>query len=101
MRLHHVLVGWCGFLALVAPSRANTVDVAIQNFQFTGQHLTIQLGDTVRWTNMDGTTHSATEGTDFVLNGNEAFHHPFPPGSPPASTTFDAAILAAYPRARN
>jgi plastocyanin len=101
MRLRIAFVGSIGFLAFAAPARANTIDVAIQNFQFTGQHLTIQLGDTVRWTNMDGTTHSATEGTDFVLNGNEAFHHPFPPGSPPASTTFDAAFLAAYPRVGN
>ena len=101
MGLRHVLVGLGGFLAFAGVARANTIDVQIQNFQFTGQHLTIQLGDTVRWRNLDGTTHSATEGTDFVLNGNEAFHHMFPPGSPPASTTFDAAFLAANPRTGN
>jgi plastocyanin len=88
-------------LTLPPSARANTIDVAIQSFQFTGQHLSIRLGDTVRWTNYDGTTHTATEGTDYVLNGNEAFHHPFPPGSPPASTTFDAAFLAANPRPGN
>jgi plastocyanin len=95
------LVGLALFAASSAPVRANTIDVRIQNYQFTGQNLTIQLGDTVRWTNYDPTTHTATEGTDFVLNGNEAFHHPFPPGSPPASTTFDAAFLAANPRTGN
>src|SRR5262245_18475619 len=86
---------------LPTSARANTIDVAIQAYQFTGQHLTIRLGDTVRWTNYDPTTHTATAGTDFILNGNDAFHHPFPPGAAPASTTFDAAFLAAYPRAGN
>jgi plastocyanin len=86
---------------LALPGHANTIDVDIQYFQFTGQYLTIAVGDTVRWTNRDPTTHSATEGTDFVLNGNEAFHHMFSPGSPSQSTTFDAAFLAANPRPGN
>ena len=95
------LLGLGLLLGSAVPARANTIDVRIENYQFTGQHLTIQLGDTVRWTNYDATTHTATEGTDLILNGNEAFHHPFPPGSPPASTTFDAAFLAANPRTGN
>ena len=28
-------------------ARANTIDVKIEFYQFTGQHLTIQLGDSV------------------------------------------------------
>ena len=88
-------------LALAPPARASVIDVEIRNFGFNGEHLTIEVGDTVRWTNYDGTTHSATEGTDLVLNGNEAFHHMFPPGSPAQSTTFDAAFLALYPRPGN
>ncbi|MBK7643366.1 MAG: hypothetical protein IPJ19_09980 [Planctomycetes bacterium] len=86
-------------LLLTGAARANTIDVSIQFFQFTGQHLTIQLGDTVRWTNLDSTTHTSTEGTDLLLNGNEAWHHSFPPGSASFSVTFDAAFLAANPRA--
>jgi plastocyanin len=105
MRTAQVLRTAASLLAvglLFSPAgRANIIDVRIQYFQFTGQNLTIQLGDTVRWTNFDSATHSATEGTDFILNGNEAFHHPFPPGSPAASTIFDAAFLAQYPRAGN
>ena len=81
-----------------SPARASVIDVQIQNFAFTGQFLTIQLGDTVRWTNFDGTLHTTTEGTDLVLNGNEAWHHSFPGPSGSFSVTFDAAFLAANPR---
>lgn len=77
---------------------ADTIDVQIQQFQYTGQHLTIQLGDTVRWHNYDTSSHTSTEGTDLVLNGNEAWHHNFPGNSGPFSVTFDAAFLAANPR---
>jgi len=86
---------------LAGNGRAADIEVLIQNFQFTGQHLTIEVGDTVRWTNLDGAYHTATEGTDLVLDGDEAFHHSLPSGSPPASTTFDAAFLAANPRPGN
>lgn len=89
-------------LALLAPaSSASIIDVDIQGAQFTGQHLTIKLGDTVRWTNFDGTLHSVTEGGDLILNGNEAFHQYFPTSSASWSKTFDAAFLAAWPRPGN
>ena len=84
---------------LAASARAETIDVRIQNYQFTGQHLTIQLGDTVRWTNFDGTIHTTTEGTDLILNGNEAWHRQFNgTGTGSFSVTFNAAFLAAFPR---
>ncbi len=88
-------------VCLAPAARASVIDVSIQFFAFTGQHLTIQVGDTVRWTNFDGATHSTTEGTDLVVNGNEAWHHIFTPGAPAWSLTFDAAFLAANPRAGN
>jgi len=82
-------------VASVTP--ASTIDVAIQNLTFTGQNITIALGDTVRWTNFDSLTHTVTEGFVHPPNGSEAFNHSFPPGSPPFSITFDAAFLAAHP----
>jgi len=84
-------------LGLGTAARANTIDVRIQTFQFTGQHLTIQLGDTVRWTWFEG-PHSTTEGTDYVLNGNEAWHSGSHSSGWTFSVTFDAAFLAANPR---
>lgn len=93
-----------GLLAcvLVAGSAgASTIDVKIQNFQYIGQNITISVGDTVRWTNLDGATHTVTEGFVHPLNGNELFHHSFPSGSQPFSVTFDSAFLAAHPMPGN
>jgi plastocyanin len=80
---------------------ASTIDVAIQSFQYIGQDISISVGDTVRWTNLDPTTHTVTEGFVHPPNGSEAFNHSMPPGSPPFSVTFDAAFLSANPRAGN
>lgn len=95
-----LLLGVLLGVVLALPARASVIDVSIQFFQYTGQHLTIQVGDSVRWTNLDSMTHSSTEGTDLVLNGNEAWHHSFSPGTN-WSLTFDAAFLAANPRPGN
>lgn len=58
-------------LALAAPAAAFTAtraaaqgtvhDVTIQNFAFTPAVLQISAGDTVRFTNADGTRHSAVD----------------------------------------
>ena len=39
---------------------AKTVDVSIVNFTFDPQMVTIEPGDSVRWTNYDGVPHTAT-----------------------------------------
>jgi plastocyanin len=80
---------------------ASTIDVKIQNFTYTGQNITIAVGDSVRWTNLDSTTHTVTEGFVHPPNGSEAFNHSFPPGAQPFTIAFDAAFLAAHPMAGN
>jgi plastocyanin len=53
-------------VVLVVPTiRAADTDVAIINFAFGPPTITIDVGDTVTWTNQDGTGHSAT-GVDFA-----------------------------------
>jgi plastocyanin len=42
------------------PSTAEIHEVTVQNFNFSPNDLTIQAGDTVRWTNADG-FHDVTE----------------------------------------
>lgn len=42
-----------------APLPATTHDVTVENFRFSPNDLTIQAGDTVRWTNVEG-FHDAT-----------------------------------------
>lgn len=51
-------------LALAASSaRAAVHDVTIENFAFTPDTITINTGDTVRWTNLDFIGHTATSQT--------------------------------------
>jgi plastocyanin len=46
--------------AVAAPRGAQTIDITIQNFSFQPNAITIEKGDTVRWTNQDsGVFHSA------------------------------------------
>ncbi len=45
------------------PSFAATVAVNIQNFLFQPKGVTINLGDSVKWTNKDGAPHTATSDT--------------------------------------
>jgi plastocyanin len=48
--------------SLAAPAQAATThDVEIRNFQFSPTPITIQAGDSVRWTNRDGIGHTATK----------------------------------------
>jgi len=46
-----------------------THDVTVQNFSFSPNDLTIQVGDTVRWTNVQG-THDVTEDNDAWESGS-------------------------------
>jgi plastocyanin len=45
--------------AQAAPSGAKTVEVTIQNFSYSPNPITIDKGDSIRWTNLDSASHSA------------------------------------------
>jgi plastocyanin len=81
-------------------AQADTVTVNHFGISFSPQDVTIQLGDTVQWVHSGG-GHTVSEGTDGVVNGNEAFHSSLDSGTPIFSVTFDAAFLAANPRPLN
>ena len=83
-----LLVGALLLLAamlLVAAPRAqaaSTVSVEISNFSFQPASVTIQVGDTVTWTNLDSAAHTATDtgsGSlfDGVMNQGESFSYTF------------------------
>jgi plastocyanin len=62
------IVAIAGALALVVGIGAGTVqaadrDVAISGFSFSPRNVTVNVGDTVTWTNSDAQAHTATSGS--------------------------------------
>jgi plastocyanin len=75
------LVAVVGGAALVIASGAGTAlaadqDVAISGFSFSPRTVTVNVGDTVTWTNSDAQAHTATAGsawnTGDIANGDSA-----------------------------
>jgi plastocyanin len=61
---------------------ASTVTVQISNFAYQPATVTIQVGDTVTWTNLDSAAHTATDtGSGALFDGvmatGESFSHTF------------------------
>ncbi len=56
-------------LALAVPASAEDVYVDIVNFAYIPNDITIQMGDTVYWTNLDSVLHTVTSGTDCTSDG--------------------------------
>ena len=48
-----------GTTARAAPQSARTVEVIIQNFVYSPNPITVDPGDSIRWTNLDTAPHSA------------------------------------------
>ncbi len=69
-------------------ARAATMDVSISNFAFNPSSLTVNVGDTVHWTNNDSVTHTVTAGTSPTPNG--MFDTTLAPGA-----TFDFTFTSA------
>lgn len=47
-------------LAGIVPARAATIEVTIEKMHFLPAEITVQAGDTVKWTNKDFVGHTAT-----------------------------------------
>jgi plastocyanin len=71
-------------LALVVPAAAADQTVTIENLQFQPATVTVEVGDTVTWSNQDGVPHTATADDDSFDTGNIA-------GGSSASQTFATA----------
>jgi plastocyanin len=67
--------------ATTAPTEpGETEEVSIADFAFAPQNLTVSVGTTVRWSNTDGTTHTATApGGEFngSMSSGATFEHTF------------------------
>ncbi|MCY2959764.1 MAG: plastocyanin/azurin family copper-binding protein [Planctomycetota bacterium] len=86
----------CALLLLAPGASAEVVEVRQYGFYFSPREIVIQPGDTVRWIWTSG-THTVTEGTDGLVNGNELFHSALTGGVPVFSFTFTPAFLALHP----
>ncbi len=77
-------------LALIAfaagTALAEVHEVAVSNFTFTPQHISVQQGDTVRWVWIEG-THTATSGESCTPNG--LFDAPISAANPTFEYTFN------------
>ena len=54
-----LLVLGMGSVAQAAPAGAKTVEVTIVNFTYSPNPITVDPGDSIRWTNLDTAAHSA------------------------------------------
>ena len=65
----------------VQPSVPQTYDVEIKNFAFSQSTLTIKKGDTVKWTNNDGTSHTVVFDSSAIDSGTltqgQSYSHTF------------------------
>ncbi|MFO0753950.1 MAG: S-layer homology domain-containing protein [Thermodesulfovibrionales bacterium] len=57
-----------GVALAYVPVHGATVDISMSNFSFSPPSVTINVGDTVRWTNSQG-THTTTSGTGCTADG--------------------------------
>jgi plastocyanin len=75
----------------------DVVDVQQVGMSFVPSEITINPGQTVRWT-WTGGNHTVTEGTDGTLDGNEAFHSNLTGAIGTFEVSFTEAFIAANPR---
>jgi plastocyanin len=84
-------------LLATAQTFAATVTVNISNFQFNPQTVTINVGDTVKWSNSDPATHTTLSDTGAWSSGNliqgQSFSHTF---SSAGKFTYKCAIHPSF-----
>ena len=93
---------WCPYLlptpsptatTTTPPIQGETIQATIQNFRH--QDLTVQVGDTIVWTQQDQTTHTTTSGTPGNLDG--VWDSEFLNNSQTFSFTFTEAGASIHP----
>jgi plastocyanin len=77
-----------GLILISVSAQADTVDVSIQSFTFNPDSLSVPVGTTIRWTNLDGPAHTTTSDDGVWDSGSMSTNDQF-------SFTFDSA--ATYP----
>jgi plastocyanin len=81
---------------LVQHAAAETVTIDQTSLYWSPREVVIHPGDTVVW-RWHSLSHTVTEGTDGLINGNELWTSPLTSGTPTFQFTFTPAFLAAHP----
>ncbi|RKY18546.1 MAG: hypothetical protein DRQ55_13105 [Planctomycetota bacterium] len=85
-------------LAVGATSAQTTHPVSTTNTKFTPKHLVIPAGDSVQWTWTGGNLHTATEGTDNVIDPTDAFSYILDQWTSSWTHHFNTKFLFEHPR---
>lgn len=67
-----LLFGLTAALVPTPPASAATTDVAVKNFSFSPEQVTVPVGGTVKWTNADSTSHTITANDGSFDSGSKA-----------------------------
>lgn len=89
MRRLLIALSAAGALAAAAPAGAATIEIRIDRSSFTPANVTVNAGDTVRWTNRDAANHQ-------VVSDTGAFVSPILGPGKSHSFTFDTAGTYRY-----
>ncbi len=94
-----LMLAGCLAISAAVPARADTVDVSIAGFAFGPASLTINQGQTVRWTNNDPFSHTTTSDTPFwdsgILANGQKFSFTFnTPGAYPYHCSIHLTMTA-------
>ncbi|MEP6662566.1 MAG: Ig-like domain-containing protein [Verrucomicrobiota bacterium] len=90
---HHFIFLLSIFFFSASPQAA-TIIVNLSSFQFVPKDLTVNVGDTVTWTNLDNVLHDTTSGTNRVPSG--VWHSPLFGKGDTFSFTFTNAGFYSY-----
>jgi plastocyanin len=98
-----LMLGTVGFLATEAPAAGKRVNVTIENLKYQPEMITVDVGDTVIWTNKDEREHSVTADDGSFNSGklrkgksfSRTFDKPgkYPYGSDPSPRTKGIVVV--------
>lgn len=102
MRIAGNLLAGVALLSVAVTASAQTTHQVTQiGLSFSPDDITIDCGDTIEWVWTGFGTHTATEGTDAIVDPTDAFHLTFDDVVTSVSFEFDTKFLFENPRPGN
>lgn len=79
-----------------AVTSPDVIEIEMRGFAFLPAEITVHIGDSVRWTNQDAASHTATSGAPGELDAGELFDGPFLSQGDDFSQAFDQPGTVEY-----